>query len=99
MSVNMVSTCISRDHLWDIFLVSPAAGTGAVCWAAELLLLSGLVWRGLSVSENGAAGRRHLGVCQQIVRVRAKRLAYLVFELGHIATVPARFYTDHRIVR
>ena len=53
----MVSTCISRDHLWDILLVSPAAGMGAVCWAAELLLLlSGLVRRGLSVSEDGAAG-------------------------------------------
>lgn len=94
-----MSTCISRDHLWDILLVSPAAGTGAVCWAAELLLLSGLARRGLGVSEDGAAGRRHLGVCQQIVRVRAKRLAYLVFELGHIATVPARFYIDHRTVQ
>lgn len=87
------STCISRDHLCDVLLVSPAAGTGAICWAAELLLLfSGLVRRGLSVSKDGAAGRRHLGVYQQLVSVGAKRLAYLVFELGHIAAVPARFY-------
>lgn len=51
---HLLSTCVSWNHLWGIFLVTPAAGAGAVDWTAKEVLL-GLVGCWLGVSNDRVA--------------------------------------------
>ena len=52
--IHLISTCVSWDHLWGIFVVTPAAGAGTVDRTAEEVVL-GLVGRRLCVPNDRVA--------------------------------------------